>query len=297
MKIVAYYEGFSGTHACGIMAPEEIPVESISHLILAFGYITLNDFKITNMDGVSPDMFDQIINLKTRNPNITIMIALGDWAFTDPGTFQSVFSTLVSQCGFDGVDFDWEYPGANDRGGQPEDGVNCTQLLKELRTTIKNSGQSYIVTFTAPTSYWYLQHFDLKAMTTYVDWINLMSDRDNPIGNQVLAHTSLTEIDLALDPFWRNDTDPFSIVLGMGFYGRSFKLEDLNCWKVRCPFSGAGDQGPCTQTDGILSYKEIGDILASTNAKPYYDEDAQVNYTAIDFDDARHSALAALTGD
>lgn len=43
-------------------------------------------------------------------------------------------------------------------------------------------------------------------MEPYVDWINLMSydlhgvwDSDNPIGNQVLAHTNLTEIDYALD--------------------------------------------------------------------------------------------------
>lgn len=43
-------------------------------------------------------------------------------------------------------------------------------------------------------------------MAVYADWINLMSydlhgiwDSKNPIGNQVLAHTNLTEIDLALD--------------------------------------------------------------------------------------------------
>lgn len=78
--------------------------------------------------------------------------------------------------------------------------------MKELQAAISSSGKQYIVTFTAPTSYWYLRHFDLANMVQYVDWVNLMSydlhgvwDSSNPIGNQVLAHTNLTEIDDALD--------------------------------------------------------------------------------------------------
>lgn len=80
-------------------------------------------------------------------------------------------------------------------------------------------------------------------------------DRDNPIGNHVLAHTNLTEIDLALDLFWRNNINPSKIVLGVGFYGRSFKLSNPSCWKPGCSFSGPGDRGPCTKAEGILSYK------------------------------------------
>jgi GH18 family chitinase len=67
-----------------------------------------------------------------------------------------------------------EYPGADDRGGEPEDGVNFTLLLKELQEAIKKQPMKYIVSFTAPTSYWYLRHFDLKAVD-YVDFVNVMS--------------------------------------------------------------------------------------------------------------------------
>lgn len=134
--------------------------------------------------------------------------------------------------------------------------------MKELREAIDASGHEYLVTFTAPSSYWYLRHFDLKNMEAYVDWINLMSydlhgtwDSSNPIGNQVLAHTNLTEIDLALNLFWRVDIDPAKIVLGLGFYGRSFELESTSCWKPGCKFSGPGAAGQCTNTPGILSYR------------------------------------------
>jgi chitinase len=68
-----------------------------------------------------------------------------------------------------------EYPGADDRGGVPEeDGKNFVTFLKELDEANKKQTVRYSVSFTAPTSYWYLRHFDLKAVD-YVDFINVMS--------------------------------------------------------------------------------------------------------------------------
>ena len=63
-------------------------------------------------------------------------------------------------------------PGAADRGGVPEDGENLTKLLKELKSAM---GARYLLTFTVPTSYWYLRHFDIKKSAEAADWINLMS--------------------------------------------------------------------------------------------------------------------------
>ncbi|KAM0518034.1 hypothetical protein ACHAPE_004436 [Trichoderma viride] len=204
------------------MEAGEIPVNYLTHLNVAFGYIT-PDFRITNMDGVSPDIYQSVGDVKSRNPNLKLLIALGGWRFSDPGPRQSVFPDMVSTAanraifikntleflenyGYDGLDFDWEYPGADDRGGTEKDGENYAVLLKELRAAIKASGRDYLITFTAPTSYWYLRHYDLENMVPHVDWVNLMSydlhgvwDGNNTIGKQVLAHTNLTEIDLSLD--------------------------------------------------------------------------------------------------
>ncbi|KAH0528005.1 hypothetical protein TsFJ059_002919 [Trichoderma semiorbis] len=200
-------------------------------------------------------------------------------------TFIQNLLGFLSEYGYDGVDFDWEYPGADDRGGSDADAANYVALLKDLRETINTSGKDYIITFTAPTSYWYLRHFDIKGMAAYADWINLMSydlhgiwDSKNPIGSQVLAHTNLTEIDLALDLFWRAGVEPSSIVLGLAFYGRTFNLKSASCWKPGCPFSGPGDAGQCTGTAGILSYREVQSILDQTGATSYLDKDAAVRY-------------------
>jgi chitinase len=67
-----------------------------------------------------------------------------------------------------------EYPGAEDRGGAPDDGINFTQFLKELDEENNKQPKKYIVSYTAPTSFWYLRHFDLKSVD-YVDFINVMS--------------------------------------------------------------------------------------------------------------------------
>jgi GH18 family chitinase len=89
---------------------------------------------------------------------------------------KSVLSTMMLY-GFDGVDLDWEYPVASDRGGSSEDKENYIKLLQELRSVFDESGISYGISFTIPTSYWYLQHFNISGMVadTGVDWVNVMS--------------------------------------------------------------------------------------------------------------------------
>ncbi|ATY66444.1 bacteriodes thetaiotaomicron symbiotic [Cordyceps militaris] len=312
-RVIGYWESWNSQHPCGRMGLDEIPVELLTHLNVAFGYIS-EDFRITNMDGIRDDLYRNMGNVKARNPALKISIALGGWTFNDPGPWQNRFSQVVatensratfiknllgflSEYGYDGVD--WEYPGADDRGGTDADPVKYVVLLKKLRAAISASGHDYIVTFTAPSSYWYLRHFRVKEMEAYVDWINLMSydihgvwDGNNPIGNHILAHTNLTEIDLALDSFWRVGVAPSSIVLGLGFYGRSFTLSDTSCWKPGCLFSGPGAAGECTATAGILSYREIQQVLQKSGATAYLDTDAAAKYVVYDknswisFDDA-----------
>lgn len=143
-------------------------------------------------------------------------------------------------------------------------------LLANLRNAFQAAGYNYGLSITLPSSYWYLQNFDLVALEQYVDWFNVMEydlhgtwdATDIYIGPYVQADTNLTQIDQSLQLLWRNNIDPSKVVLGLGFYGRSFTLSDPSCTATGCEFSGAAPAGPCTQSPGTLSYAEIEQILA-----------------------------------
>lgn len=94
-RIVGYWETWNNEHTCGMMNPSQIPVNLLSHLNIAFGYIN-SAFQVINMDGVSPDIYSSVGNIKSRNPSIKIIIAIGGWAFNDPGAYRETFTTMVS---------------------------------------------------------------------------------------------------------------------------------------------------------------------------------------------------------
>ncbi|KAL4984435.1 hypothetical protein BDW68DRAFT_193691 [Aspergillus falconensis] len=306
-RIIGYYESWANGKQCMGMNIQQIPVESLTHLNYAFGYISPGSYEIGPMPDVDASTFSDFTALKSKNSNLVVGISLGGWTFNDnKTTTQPVFGEIVSSpknrktfinnlisfmrhYGFDAVDIDWEYPGAPDR--QPnqkdsdKDGANYVLLMQEIRAAFDKQPEKFVLSFTAPTSYWYLRWFDIGKMAEAVDFVNFMTydlhgiwDSDNPIGSQVLAHTNLTEIEQALELLWRNDVSPAKVNLGLAFYSRTFQLEDRKCTTPGCPFKGGAVKGACTKNSGTLSYSEITDVLASHNITPIYDEVAGVKY-------------------
>lgn len=113
----------------------------------------------------------------------------------------------------------------------------------------------------------------------------------------VQAHTNLTEIDASLDLLWRNGISPDKVVLGLGFYGRSFTLKDPKCTTPGCAFASGANPGSCTATSGILSDAEIQSIITAKDLTPVLDTAAAVKYMSWDsdqwvsYDDAETFAL------
>ncbi|KAJ6549609.1 glycoside hydrolase superfamily [Mycena vulgaris] len=85
---------------------------------------------------------------------------------------SSFFPPFSSMCRKLDADIDWEYPGADDRGGVPADTPNFTTFMAAV---LKAFGSTYGLTFTAPSSYWYLQHFDLPGLLKSADWVNVIT--------------------------------------------------------------------------------------------------------------------------
>ncbi|KFY45856.1 hypothetical protein V494_00722 [Pseudogymnoascus sp. VKM F-4513 (FW-928)] len=314
-RVIGYYEGWRADSTCQGMGLNDIPVNSLTHLYFSFASITPDTYNIAPMEGISSSLFSEFTNLKKKNPALKTVIAIGGWTFNDPGPTQKVFSDMVASAqtrktfidnllsflreyAFDGVDFDWEYPGADDRGGVEDDGKNFVTFLKELDNANKKQPVKYVVSFTLPTSYWYMRHFDLKAVD-HVDFVNVMSydlhgvwDGKNPIGQKIYGHTNITEMEQAFDLFWRNDVPAGKLNMGLGFYGRAFQLQDTSCSKPGCPFKGGATKGGCSGESGILSYREIMAVIDKKKIKPVHDKKAGVKYITwnndqwVSYDDA-----------
>lgn len=158
---------------------------------------------------------------------------------------------------------DWEYPVADDRGGVKADYNNLVQLCSEIKTAFDRVDPGWELTITLPSSYWYLRGFNIEILQKDVDWFNIMSYDIHGLWDQksvwtgpfLKGHTNLTEIDEGLDLLWRNGILPEKVVMGYGFYGRSFTMTDTTCsTPPSCTFTGPGFAGDCTNEPGILSY-------------------------------------------
>ena len=88
--------------------------------------------------------------------------------------FRSLVN-FMSNYGFDGVDIDWEYPVAPERSGNTNDFANYVSFLKNLKNALGSGGHNYGLSITLPSSYWYMQNFDIKAIESIVDWFNVMT--------------------------------------------------------------------------------------------------------------------------
>lgn len=158
-RVIGYYESWSNVKSCHKIRPYNLPLDALTHVNYAFAYIDPASYQLTTMDSLTPgSLFDDLTYLKSIKPDLEIWISVGGWTFSDNNTrTQSVFGDIAAdatkrqlfadnlvhfmqQHGFDGVDLDWEYPGAPDRGGKTEDTANYVQLLETLRSTFDRSG-------------------------------------------------------------------------------------------------------------------------------------------------------------
>lgn len=208
-KVIGYYESWYALKDCHQFPPSAVPVEGLTHVNFAFAYVDPNSYDVGPMSSDTPaELFTQtavVRTLKSGNGDLEVFVSIGGWIFSDNKTeTQPVFGDIASceysqaiypsltnfskappkrqifaknlvkfmqHYGFDGVDIDWEYPGASDRGGKEEDVENYVKLFETPRHTFDASEKgNYGLSFTIPSSYWYLRWFDFKGMMKHADW-------------------------------------------------------------------------------------------------------------------------------
>lgn len=299
---IAYFESWNWNRPCLHMHVDSIDASVYMHVHFAFANIT-TDFKI-DISGAQ-DEFDRFKAMT----GIKRIISFGGWAFsTEPGTFRilkeasnrgtfiSNVVAFVSTHGLDGVDVDWEYPGAPDipgiPAGDPIEGMDYYNTLVELKSKV---GSGKVVSFAAPASYWYLKAFPIALMGSAPDYIVYMTydlhgqwDYGNkwtspgcPTGNCLRSHVNLTETTNALSMITKAGVASNKVVVGVSSYGRSFKMAQAGCTGPQCLFTGSARlsnaaKGECTDTAGYISNAEIQEIIDGGGVQQYVVEDSDI---------------------
>ncbi|KAJ2980185.1 hypothetical protein NQ176_g2789 [Zarea fungicola] len=286
---VGYFEAFSKSRPCMNMDITTIP-DAYTDVHYAFAGIT-KDFQVDVSQYA--DVFAKFRTIKQRK-----VVSFGGWSFsTDADTFPifrlgvtdsqrqqfaSNVANFVSSNNLDGVDFDWEYPGAPDIPGIPPgdagDGLRYLQFLKLIRSKLP-SGKT--LSIAAPASFWYLKGFPIKDISSVVDYIvymtydlhgqwdygNTFVNEDCPNGNCLRSHVNLTETNYALAMITKAGVPQNKVLVGMGSYGRSFKMTDANCSGPECTFTGPASgatPGECTGEAGYISNFEIQSLISAS---------------------------------
>ncbi|KFY31495.1 hypothetical protein V493_01055 [Pseudogymnoascus sp. VKM F-4281 (FW-2241)] len=277
---LGYFEGFNLGRECLNMDATQID-PSYTHVHFAFGMISAQ-FEVYQEDIYSEFQFQQFKKITTAKR----IISFGN-AVSTAANREKLATNLVGYVinnGLDGLDIDWEYPAAPDLPDIPKgdlsEAVNYLRLLATIRSKLP---KDKTLSIAAPSSYWYLKQFPIKAMAELLDYIVYMTydlhgqwDAGNkwaspgcPTGNCLRSHINRTETLSALTLITKAGVPSNKVLVGISSYGRSFQMVDPSCTGPSCQFTGDkttsyARPGRCTKTNGYLANAEIDEIGGRT---------------------------------
>jgi chitinase len=211
--------------------------------------------------GVLRGNFNQLRKLKLIYPHLKVLISIGGWSDSDKFSDAALpenRAAFVSSCidmfikgnfapgisdptVFDGIDIDWEYPGACGAtcNYRPEDTQNFTALLAEFRSQLNalsaQTGKQYLLTIAAPAGESYYSKIELNQIHPYLDFINMMAyDFHGTWESVTNLHAPLYAsaadptiadhgwADYAVQAYLSAGIPSNKLVLGVPFYGRGW---------------------------------------------------------------------------
>jgi chitinase len=253
---------------------EDVDAKLFSHINYAFALVETDDDKelyrvIPSNKEDESRLFGEVNALKKQNPDLRTFLSVGGWAFNDKPT-EWIFSAMAEtkerrgsfirhateyarKHGFDGIDIDWEFPGAPDRGGRPVDTKNFTALLKEFRAHFaeeaKTSGKDeLLLTIASPAGPHFRKHLEVGEIHKWLNWINVMTydyhgNWEKQTGANAPLEGEAVSVSANIKEFKEMGVPSNKLVLGMATYARGWGgVEEA---KPGAKATGNGPDGPC----------------------------------------------------
>ena len=211
--------------------------------------------------------------MKQSKPSLKTLLAIGGYKDSKSGnkysvmmaspTHRATFVTSVvqflQQHGFDGCDFDYEFPTAADK-------PHFSALLTELKAALQPQGLMLTAAVTANKNT-IAAGYDVPAVAQQLDMMHVMAydmhgpweaNADHHAAFQARASDAGSGLDLqSVMAEWTGRGAPAAkLAAGVPLYGKSWRVTGAN--KVPpAPGNGAGTAGTYTQEAGTLSFLEI----------------------------------------
>ena len=273
----------------------------LTHIHVAFGKLTMEGDIVFDYH----PFVKQMEQVRSWNSDIKIILSVVP---QEPDAFTVVSASkelrenvaktcarLVSQDGFDGVDFDWEYPcvPSNGMNCTPDDRHNYTLLCEAAKRGMESVGGGS-VSIAAGADLYYIDSIEPERMAEVLDYVCLMT-YDLKCGFHALSghHTALysstgdifkNSCDQALRLFENAGFPKEKLLMGAAFYSRKWDdVPDRYHGFLQLAKTGGG-YGP--------NYDKLEEEYINKNGYVrYWDDEAKAPFlfngsTFISYDDA-----------
>lgn len=272
--------------------------------------------------------FNQLRKLKVKYPNLKVLMSIGGWTyskfFSNAAATAASRAKFVTSCidmyikgnlpvaggaggpgsaagVFDGIDLDWEWPGAEGHAGNnisPNDKRNNTLLIAEFRRQLDalttTTGKRYLLTAFTPAdpakvaAGWEISGSD--HVFKYLDFANVQgydyhgagSDNSwepNRTGHQANWNTDVDDpysfhfsSENALQIYANVGVNPRKLTIGIPFYGRGWQNVTAGTKNGEWQSAGGAAPGQFAEEAGTRGYNNLRTMLP--NMTIVHDEQA-----------------------